>query len=94
MPYQIQAQLVVQYVGPGTGPLQVPSQQAIILGQLGLLGIGLATGNNSLAVVAVPGGESPTQSNFNTALSTMQTNMQNAIANNLTQIQGFATGGG
>lgn len=94
MSYQLRAQVYIDYIGVGTGPMATPSAQTILLGQQALQGIGLTAGNNTVAVVPVPGGEAPSQSNFNTAISTLGTELQTAVANNLTQIQGFATGGG
>lgn len=41
----------------------------------------------------VPGAQAPTQGNFNTALTNMATDLGTQIAANLSQIQGFATGG-
>lgn len=41
----------------------------------------------------VLGAQAPTQGNFNTALTAMATDLGTQIAANLSQIQGFATGG-
>ena len=55
------------------------------------------------ATVLVPGGDAPTQANFNTALSgsagtpaagSMSNDLSTQIATALAQIQAFATGGG
>ena len=101
MAYQIRYQLIVDYVPAGSGPMTVPSMQSMILGQPAVQGIGLVAGPSAggspvqpTGHQAVPGGEAPTQGNFNTAISAMLTDLENCIASNLAQIQGFATGGG
>jgi hypothetical protein len=43
----------------------------------------------------VPGGDAPSAANFNTAISgAMVTDLEAQVLANLSQIQGFATGGG
>lgn len=44
-------------------------------------------------VEIVPGAQAPTQANFNTALTNLATDIGTQVAANLSQIQGFATGG-
>lgn len=41
---------------------------------------------------AVPGDNAPTQGNFNTAITTLSTDVEANIATNLAAIQGIATG--
>lgn len=96
MAYQIRYIYWVDYLAPGAGALgSVPAQQTLSLGQPALQGIGLATvSTQPTGKQLVPGGESPTQANFNTACSSALTDIEAAIAANLGQIQGFATGGG
>lgn len=95
MSFRLKYQVVVEYIGNGSGPVSVPSQQIITLGQLGLDGIGLQTyAGQPIGYQQVPGGNSPTQGNFDTATTAMATDISTAIAANLTQIQAFATGGG
>lgn len=67
----------VDQVGDGTGPMTPILAQTL----------------NLQGVVQVPGGDTPTQANFNTAIGTTLTAALEAqIAANLTQIQGFASG--
>lgn len=104
MAYVIQYQLKVAWVPDGAGPLSQPSAQMMLLGQIALQGLTIATPPSTQPTGSqqVPGGDAPTQGNFNTALNGsagtptggMALDLANAIAANLTQIQGFATGGG
>lgn len=81
MPYVIRYALEVDYVAVGAGPMTVPAQQRKKFVQA--------------APVAVPGGESPTSANFNTAITGgMTTDLEAQVLAALTQLQGFATGGG
>lgn len=98
MSFQLQYMARIVWIPDGAGPLSVGSAQQITLGQLalgsmGTLTIGTATGQPT-GYQQVPGGDAPTQSNFNTACDAMTTDIETAIAANLTQIQAFATGGG
>ena len=95
MSYQLRPQLWVDYLAVGAQSLgTVPAQQVIALGQPVLQGIGLAAGTQSVANVQVGGGESPSQSDFNTAIDALAVLLKAAVAANLAQIQGFSTGGG
>lgn len=88
MSYAIQWSASVVWIGDGVGAMEVPSAQRI-------KGSSGDTGSTYAGMIAVPGGDAPTQANFNTAISgTMVTNVEGFIAANLGQIQGFATGGG
>lgn len=87
--YQLRYTLNVDWVGDGAGAMSVPSAQT--------------KGFSQSARVLVPGGDAPTQANFNTALSgaagtpaagSMANDLSTQIAAALAQIQGFATGGG
>jgi hypothetical protein len=95
MSYQLRPQVFFDYLAVGAQALgTVPAQQVLLIGQQALQGIGLATSNTTLAPVQVPGGESPSQANFNTAIDTLAANLKTAVALNLAQLQGFSTGGG
>lgn len=104
MSYQLDYMLKVSWVPDGAGPLSQPSAQMIMLGQIAMKGLTLATvpSTQPTGSQQVPGGAAPTQGNFNTALNGsagtptggMALDLSTAIAANLTQIQGFATGGG
>lgn len=84
MPYQIRWQATVCWVGDGTGQMSVPSAQSIKYStELGGAG----------GQIQVPGGDAPSQANFNTAAQALATNLGTSIAANLAQIQAFATGG-
>lgn len=83
--YVLKWRLEVCLLAAGAGPMEVPAQQTLIMNN--------DFGGNG-GFVAVPGGASPTQANFNTAITTAASNMETAVANNLAQIQGFASGGG
>ena len=90
MAYRLRYQLSVDWVGDGVSP-----------------GTNVATaqtkGFTQTIICVVPGGDSPTQGNFNTALSgssstptagSMSADLSAQIATALAQIQGFSTGGG
>jgi len=80
MAYAVRAILDVYWIGDGTGQMSVPSAQKMRL---------IETAN-----VPVPGGDAPSQANFNTAITgTVTTDLEALIAANLTAIQGWATGG-
>jgi hypothetical protein len=84
MAYKIKWAMEVVWVGDGCGAMSVSSAQ-----QLTMLSKQYA------GAVPVQGGDAPTQANFNSAITgAMTTNMEAAIAANLTQLQGFATAGG
>lgn len=87
--------MYIDYLAVGAQALgTVPAQQVIALGQPVLQGIGLTAGTQSVANVQVPGGESPTAANFNTAIDALAVLLKAAVLANLTQINGFSTGGG
>jgi hypothetical protein len=76
--------LTAKWIGDGVGPQSVSQAQILKMAAVSYGGD-----------VQVPGGDAPTQANFNTAITgTLTTEMENAIAANLGQIQGFSTGGG
>jgi len=80
MPYGLKYSLDVVYMPIGAGPMTVPDAQRIKFVQS--------------SIVPVPGGEAPTAANFNTAITgAMTTDLEAQVLANLTQIQGFATGG-
>jgi hypothetical protein len=83
MAYVLGWSVVAKWVGDGVGTT-APNAQSLKM-------VASAYGGD----VLVPGGDSPTQANFNTAITgTMTTNLEAAIAANLAQIQGWSTGGG
>jgi hypothetical protein len=88
MAYGIRYSLDVVWIPDGAGPMTVPDAQRLKLSQT--------------AIVQVPGGDSPTQANFNTAIGvtsgnviagSMASDLEAQIATNLTRIQGWSTGG-
>lgn len=89
MGYGLRYSLDVVWIPDGAGPMTVPDAQRLKLVQS--------------SIVQVPGGDSPTQANFNTAIgvtsgnviaNSMASDLEAQIATNLTRIQGFSTGGG
>ena len=90
MAYALRYTLNVDWIGDGVAPGgNVSAAQTKGFSQSGL--------------IFVPGGDAPTQANFNTALSgssstpaapSMSNDLSTQIAAALAQIQGFATGGG
>lgn len=89
MAYALRYSLDVVWVGDGANSMSVPSAQRLKLVQSALL--------------QVPGGDAPSQANFNTAIgvtagnviaNSMASDLEAQIATNLTRIQAFATGGG
>lgn len=105
MAYRIDYQLKVSFVADGAGPVSVPQQQMLLLGQISMAGLtvqSVQAAGQPVGYQAVPGADAPTQANFNNALTGanatpaggMALDLANAIAANLARIQGFATGGG
>jgi hypothetical protein len=81
MAYVLKYTLNVEWLPDGAGPMTIPDAQKIRFFQ------------SALAVV--PGGDAPSAANFNTAISgAMVTDLEAQVLANLSQIQGFATGGG
>lgn len=81
MAYMLTYTMNVVWAGDGVGPMTVPEAQKIRFVQASRL--------------LVPGGNAPSAANFNTAISgAMVTDLEAQVLANLTQIQGFATGGG
>jgi hypothetical protein len=76
--YQVSFDISVEWVGDGAGPMSVPSAQ-----RLKLKG----------TPVQVPGGDSPSGANLNTAGTLIGTACQGLLVANIAQIQGFASGG-
>lgn len=83
MQWLIGWQMTVYGAAKGAGPIgAVPGMQSNTNNQ-----------NGNGGYIAVPcTGAYPTQANFNTALSTVQTNMESAITNNLATLQGWNSG--
>jgi hypothetical protein len=106
MPFLIRYVLEVDYIGIGEGPRTLEIGAAKIkLGSLEMAGLTLATPatGQPTGYIQVPGGETPTQANFRTALQGtsgaptaggMTADLDTAIATNLARILTFATGGG
>ena len=87
MAFQLKWRLEVSWAADGAGPMgAVPT------------GATLITTNDFNAnggYIPVPGGDTPTAANFNTAIGvTMTAAMEAFILANLGRIQAFATGGG
>lgn len=89
MAYGIKYSLEVVWVGDGANAMSVPSAQRKRFAQS--------------AIVQVPGGDSPSAANFNTAIgvttgnviaNSMASDLQAQVLANLAQLQGFSTGGG
>lgn len=104
MAYIIRYVAVVDWIGDGVGSMSVPSAQQLQLGSLPLFGAGFAQApGQPIGFQVVPGGDSPTIGNFNTALAgssstptnpSMAYDLYTAVNANLARIQGFSTGGG
>ena len=108
MAYLLKYSLEVIFVPDGAGSMSVPSAQKLKLGSLEFAGLTVQNPQNLTAgqptgYIQVPGGNAPSQANFRTALQGtsgaptaggMTADLDTAIATNLAQIQGFATGGG
>lgn len=89
MAFGLRYSLDIVWIPDGAGPMTVPDAQRLKLSQS--------------AIVQVPGGDSPTAANFNTAIgvtsgnviaNSMASDLEAQVLTNLTRIQGFATGGG
>ena len=89
MAYGLRYSLDVVWIGDGANAMSVPSAQKKKFVQSG--------------IVQVPGGDSPTAANFNTAIgvtsgnviaNSMASDLEAQVLASLAQLQGFATGGG
>ena len=89
MAYGLRYSLDVVWIGDGANAMSVPSAQKKKFVQSG--------------IVQVPGGDSPTAANFNTAIGvttgnviagSMAADLQTQVLAALAQLQGWATGGG
>jgi hypothetical protein len=89
MAYGIKYSMSVVWIGDGVSSQSVPEAQVKKFVQSG--------------IVQVPGGDSPTAANFNTAIgvtsgnviaNSMASDLEAQVLANLGQLQGFATGGG
>lgn len=81
MAYGLRYSLDVVWIPDGAGAMTVPDAQRKKFSQT--------------TIVAVPGGDAPTAANFNTAITgAMTTDLEAQVLASLTQIQGWATGGG
>ena len=81
MAYGLKYTLDVVWLPDGAGAMTVPDAQRLKMTQS--------------SIVLVPGGDSPTATNFNSAITGgMTTDLEAQVLANLGQIQGFATGGG
>jgi len=83
--YVLKGIISVEWVGDGAGPMSVPSAQVLTVGN--------DFGANG-GFVTVPGGDAPSTANISTACSTLATNLAGALNASISQIQGFASGGG
>ena len=94
MAFAIRYQLDIVWVPDGAGPMTMATGAGPGLGTSGM-GNAQALTFYQGAPVIVPGGDSPNQSNFNTAIgTTMAADLEAQVAANLSRIQAFATGGG
>ena len=89
MAYALRYALDVVWVPNGAGPMTAPDAQRKKFTQT--------------AMIPVPGGDTPTAANFNTAIGvttgnviagSMAADLETQVLAALTQLQGFATGGG
>lgn len=89
MAFGIRYSMEVVWIGDGASAMSVPSAQRKKFVQT--------------SIVQVPGGDSPTAANFNTAIgvtsgnviaNSMASDLQAQVLANLGQLQGFSTGGG
>lgn len=89
MAYGLRYSLDVVWIGDGANAMSVPSAQKKKFVQS--------------SIVQVPGGDSPTAANFNTAIgvtsgnviaNSMASDLEAQVLASLAQLQGFATGGG
>lgn len=80
MAYGLRYSLDIVWIPDGAGPMTAPDSQRLKLTQA--------------AIVQVPGGDSPSAANFNTAITgAMTTDLEAQVLKNLTYIQGWSTGG-
>lgn len=104
----IQARIDILNVPDGAAGTIVGQNQANFAGFGSTLGPGSVGASNSLRLIvaeSVPGGDSPSQANFNTAIGNMATDLETLLGTTgawggngsqtpLAIIQGWSTGGG
>lgn len=94
MAYALRYQMDVVWIGDGTGPMTALAGAGAGIGVSGGGGAQVLSMFQS-SLVQVPGGDAPSQANFNTAITGgMTTDLEAQIATNLARIQAFASGGG
>ena len=86
--YLLKWSVNIVWAPDGAGPESgVGNAQSLLVSEAG--GTGVPAG----APIIVPGGNAPTQANFNTAVVAIVAPAEAAIAANLAALQGWATGG-
>ncbi len=87
--YVLTGSVTISWLPDGAGPMTVPSAQALKV----LCDYIPAQTAIAAAPIAVPGGDAPSTSNLNTAAVAFGAAISTLLQANVTQIQGFATGG-
>ena len=94
MAYGLRYNVDVVWIPDGAGAMSVPSSQILSLFNSPSNPAGQTAGQPLGQASPVPGGDTPTQANFNTACTNMVTDIEAQIAASLTRILAFNTGGG
>ena len=94
MAYGLRYCVEVVELPDGAGGMTVPSSQIISFFNSPGNPAGQTAGQPLGQASPVPGGDAPTQANFNSACANMLTDIEAKIAANLPRILAFNTGGG
>ena len=94
MAYGLRYSVDVVVLPDGAGGMSVPTSQVISFFNSPNNPAGQTAGQPLGQASPVPGGDAPTQANFNTACANMLTDIEAQIAANLPRILAFNTGGG
>ena len=85
--YLLSMSAAISWAPDGAGPVTVPEAQTL------LINLGDAGTNSGTGFVLVPGGNAPSTSNINTAVTTAAAAISTAMQAQIAAIQGWASGG-
>ena len=94
MAYVIRAQADIMWQPDGSGPLSWSGNAQKLTVTVDFNPTAASTLNFSSGLISVPGGDAPTTGNISTACTALGAAIAALFNANITQIQGFASGGG
>jgi len=93
MAYLIRAQATIMWQGDGIGPMGLSGNAQALTVTVDYNPAGAATATFAANPISVPGADAPTTGNISTACTNLGTALATLFNNNISQIQGFSTGG-